>query len=138
MAIAFLKDEFENYQQRHVDQPQEWKGNGNQMVAWHYQKSLGKYFRDQEVLRPMVAKIKTAGSVVFWGVLVIMVFLLVMARKPKGPVNWMLILIPMGLPLYFVVGLSWYSFMLLFMHKPTKRYFHTWERYFSFGLFPGL
>ncbi len=113
MAIAFLKDEFENYQERHVVQPEEWKGNGQQMVAWHYQKSLGKYFRDQEVLRPMVDKIKTAGSVVFWGVLVIMVFLIVMARKPKGPVNWMLILIPMGLPLYFVVEyvtwLWWYG-----------------------------
>ena len=50
---------------------------------------------------------------VFWGVLAIMVFLVVMARKPKGPVNWMLILIPMGLPLYFVVEyvtwLWWYG-----------------------------
>ncbi len=113
MAIAFLKDDFEEYQRRHSDQPEEWKGNGKQMVAWHYQKSLGKYFRDQEVLRPMVAKIKTAGSVVFWGVMVIMVFLLVMARKPKGPVNWMLVLIPMGLPLYFVIEyvtwLWWYG-----------------------------
>ena len=113
MAIAFLKDEFEEYQKRHVDEPEEWKGNGSQMVAWHYQKSLGKYFRDQEVLGPMVKKIKTAGSVVFWGVIVIMIFLIVMARKPKGPVNWMLILIPMGLPLYFVVEyviwLWWYG-----------------------------
>lgn len=113
LAIAFLKDEFEDYQIRHAEHAEAWKGNGSQMVAWHYQKSLGKYFRDQEVLRPMVAKIKTAGSVVFWGVIVIMVFLIVMARKPKGPVNWMLILIPMGLPLYFVVEyvtwLWWYG-----------------------------
>jgi len=112
-AIAYLKDDFEEYQKRNIANPEPWKGNGSQMVAWHYQKSLGKYFRDQEVLRPMVNKIKTAGSVVFWGVIVIMIFLIVMARKPKGPVNWMLILIPMGLPLYFVVEyvtwLWWYG-----------------------------
>ncbi len=113
MAVAYLKDAFENYQEMHVAEPEEWVGNGSQMVAWHYQKSLGKYFRDQEVLRPMVAKIKNAGSIVFWGVMVIMVFLLVMGRKPKGPVNWMLILIPIGLPVYFVVEyvtwLWWYG-----------------------------
>ncbi len=108
LAITYLKEAFESYQKMHTDSPEEWTGSGKQVLAWHYQKSLGKYFRDQEVLRPMVAKIRNAGNIVFWGVIVIMVFLLVMARKPKGPVNWMLVLIPIGLPLYFVVEyVSW-------------------------------
>jgi hypothetical protein len=112
-SIAFFKDSFEHYQTKYPETAEEWTGSGSQFVPWHYQKSLGKYFRDMDVLRPMTAKIATAGNVVFYGVLAIMVFLIVMARKPSGPFNWMMILIPMGLPLYFVVEyvtwLWWYG-----------------------------
>ena len=113
LSIAFMEEAFVEFQKRKSGESEEWNGSGRQFVPWHYEKSLGKYFRDQAVLGPLVAKIKVAGNVVFWGLLVIMVFLIVVARKPKGIFNWMLILIPMGLPIYFVVEyvtwLWWYG-----------------------------
>ncbi len=113
LSIAFMEEAFESFQKRKPGGGEEWNGSGRQFVPWHYEKSLGKYFRDQAVLGPLVAKIKVAGNIVFWGLLAIMVFLIAAARKPKGIFNWMLILIPMGLPLYFVVEyvtwLWWYG-----------------------------
>ncbi len=112
-AIVFFKDSFEHYQSKYPETAEQWKGNGSQFVPWHYQKSLGKYFRDMDLLRAMSAKISTAGNIVFYGVLAIMLFLIIVARKPSGPFNWMMIIIPMGLPIYFVVEyvtwLWWYG-----------------------------
>ncbi len=108
LSIAYFEEAFTEYQKRFPDGGEEWNGSGIQFLPWHYEKSLGKYFRDQAVLAPMVAKIKTAGNIVFWGLLVIMVFLVVMARKPQGIFNWTLILVPMGLPVYFIIEyVSW-------------------------------
>lgn len=112
-SISYLKNAFvqDNSKVRTADQ--EWKGNGAQLLAWHYEKSLGRYFRDTEVLTPMVAGMVKAGHILFWGMIVVMALLLVTARKPQGIFNWALILAPAGLPLYFVIEyatwLWWYG-----------------------------
>lgn len=112
-SIAYMKDAFEAYQQRKGSEPEEWSGSGKQFMSWHYEKSLGKYFRGEDALMPMVSKISTAGNVIFWGVIGIMILLLVVARKPEGFFNWLLIAVPIGLPLYFVIEyvtwLWWYG-----------------------------
>ncbi|PID79420.1 hypothetical protein CSB20_10395 [bacterium DOLZORAL124_64_63] len=111
--IAYLKDAYLQYRADQDNSLADWTGSGSQVLAWHYQKSLGKYFRDPEVLKPMVAKIRTAGAVVFWGLIVIMIVLVVFARKPEGFWNWLLVLIPAGLPVFFAieyaVWLWWYG-----------------------------
>ena len=113
-SIAYLQDSFAAYQQRKgAGGTEQWQGSGSQFVAWHYEKSLGRYFRDSERLRPMVARMSVAANIVFAAILGIMVLLLVMARKPRGIFNWLLICIPMTLPLLFIVEyaawLWWYG-----------------------------
>ncbi|MCP4145941.1 MAG: hypothetical protein GY752_11745 [bacterium] len=112
-SIAYMKDAFKAYQERKGSEPEEWNGSGKQFMSWHYEKSLGKYFRGEDALMPMVSKVSNAGNVIFWGVIGIMILLLVVARKPEGFFNWLLVAVPIGLPLYFVIEyvtwLWWYG-----------------------------
>lgn len=111
--IAYLRDTFINDQRARGSDEEAWTGSGRQLLAWHYGKSLGRYFGDDAVLAPMVSKMSRAGDVLFWAVLAIMGLLLVFARKPRGPFNWLLIGAPMALPLLFVIEyaawLWWYG-----------------------------
>ncbi len=112
-SISYLKNAFVQDNSRVSTADQEWQGNGSQLLAWHYEKSLGRYFRDKDVLGPLVAGMTRAASIVFWGIIGVMVLLLITARKPAGAFNWALILAPAGLPLYFVIEyatwLWWYG-----------------------------
>jgi len=112
-SIAYLHSAFDHDQSRKTTGGQEWRGSGKQLLAWHYEKSLGRYFRDEQVLEPMVAGIVRAGKILFWGMVAMMVLLLVTARKPRGLFNNLLVLLPAGLPLYFVIEyaawLWWYG-----------------------------
>ena len=86
------------------------------MLHWHYAKSLGRYFNDPEQIRPMAATMSAAAQVVFWVLIGIMLMLLWGARRSRGPLYWMLVLIPMALPLFFLVDYSawlwWYGHSL--------------------------
>jgi hypothetical protein len=112
-SIAYMKDAFKAYQQRKGFEPEVWNGSGKQFMSWHYEKSLGKYFRGEDALMPMVSKVTTAGNIIFWGIIGIMILLLVMARKPQGFFNWLLVAVPIALPALFlieyVVWLWWYG-----------------------------
>ena len=112
-SLAYLKKAFDQDRSRQSTAGQQWSGSGSQMLAWHYEKSVGRYFRDPKVLQPMVAGMVRAGAVVFWGILALMVMLLVFARNPNGLFNWLLVLAPAGLPLFFVIEyatwLWWYG-----------------------------
>lgn len=112
-SIAYMKDAFKAYQERKGFAPDQWNGSGRQFMSWHYEKSLGKYFRGEDALMPMVSKVSTAGEIVFWGIMGIMVLLLFVARKPHGFFNWLLISIPIALPALFlieyVIWLWWYG-----------------------------
>jgi hypothetical protein len=112
-SIAALRNAFEQDRTRQGTSGQEWRGNGSQLLTWHYERSLGRYFRDQDVLGPMVVRMKWAGTVLFGGIVLVMTLLLVMARKPQGLFHNLLLLAPAGLPLYFIVEYSawlwWYG-----------------------------
>ncbi len=126
-SISYLKNAFEQDNSRTSTVDQEWKGNGAQLLAWHYEKSVGRYFRDQEVLGPMVSGMIRAGNIVFWGIIGVMVLLLITARKPEGVFNWALALAPAGLPLYFVIEYSvwlwWYGHNMSTMGAFTLKSF---------------
>lgn len=112
-SLDTLKKAFEQDRNRVSTAGQDWHGSGSQLVPWHYEKSLGRYFRDEETLGPMVSKMTRASHVVFWGIPVLMIVILFVARKPEGLFNWLLALVPAGLPLFFLIEYStwlwWYG-----------------------------
>ncbi len=93
-----------------------WNGSSYQVMAWHYAKSLGRYFNNQAEIVPMVQSLKLAINVVFGGLIGAMLLLVFGARKSGGILYWLLVLVPMGLPLFFIIDYSawlwWYGHTL--------------------------
>ena len=87
-------------------QHDEWNGSGFQVMAWHYEKSLSRYFNNPDEIIPMVETLMLALQVVFWAIAAAMIFLVVMVRRNGGLFYWLLILVPMALPIFFVVEYS--------------------------------
>jgi hypothetical protein len=94
----------------------EWNGSSFQVMSWHYGKSLARYFNNQEEIKPMVKTLEIAIKVAFWGLLGAMVLLVFGARKNGGLLYWLLVLVPMALPLFFLIDYSawlwWYGHTL--------------------------
>ncbi|MCK5727177.1 MAG: hypothetical protein KAH22_10170 [Thiotrichaceae bacterium] len=95
---------------------EEWQGNGSQMMAWHYQKNLGRYFNNPAEITPMVKTMSLVSHIVFWGILGAMLLMLFGVWKKIILLNWILILVPMALPLFFIIEYSgwlyWYGHTL--------------------------
>ncbi len=113
-ALLHLRNTFIKDQERLPPARREaWTGSGAQMLAWHYRKSLGRYFNNPAEIEPMVRKMTLAAHVVFWGIIAAMVLLVWGARRNRGPLYWLLVLVPMALPLFFVIEyagwLWWYG-----------------------------
>mgnify|MGYP001821904602 CR=1 FL=1 len=93
-----------------------WDGSTFQVMSWHYAKSLGRYFNIPEQIVPMVEKLELAIHAVFIGLIGAMLLLLFGARKNGGLLYWLLILVPMALPLFFIIEYSawlwWYGHTL--------------------------
>ena len=91
----------------------EWDGSGQQLMSWHYQKNLGRYFNNPAEITPMVTTMAWVAEVMFWGIIAAMVLLVFGARKNSGLIYWLLILVPMALPLFFIIEYSawlwWYG-----------------------------
>ena len=98
------------------DKLEAWNGSAFQIMSWHYAKSLGRYFNNQAEIVPMVNTLETAIHVVFWGLVGAMVLLVVGARKNGSLFYWLLVLVPMALPLFFIIEYSawlwWYGHTL--------------------------
>ncbi len=94
---------------------EEWTGTGRQVMAWHYEKALGRWFNNPAVNKPMVKTITMAGDILFWVILAGMAFL-VFAGRNNGLLHWLLILVPMALPVFFILEyagwLWWYGHTL--------------------------
>ncbi len=94
----------------------EWNGSSFQVMSWHYAKSLARYFNNPEEIEPMVKTLEIAIHVAFWGLLGAMVLLVFGARKNSGLLYWLLVLVPMALPLFFIIDYSawlwWYGHTL--------------------------
>ena len=93
-----------------------WNGSTFQVMSWHYAKSLGRYFNNPAEITPMVAKLELAIHLLFFVLLGAMLLLLFGARKNSGVLYWLLVLVPMALPLFFVIDYSawlwWYGHTL--------------------------
>ncbi len=115
--IEHLRVTFEKDQERKpASERVQWNGSNSQMMSWHYGKNLARYFNVAEEITPMVAGMTTAGSIVFWGLLAAMVFLLVVTVRNGSPLYWLLIIPSILLPVFFVIDYSawlwWYGHTL--------------------------
>jgi len=95
---------------------QEWDGSLRQMMSWHYQTNLGRYFNNPAEIGPMVKIMGTVADVVFFGIIGAMLLLIFGVWKGIKPLYWLMILVPMALPLFFVIEYSgwlyWYGHTL--------------------------
>lgn len=93
-----------------------WDGSSFSIMSWHYATSLGRYFPDQSKIGPMSKKMDMAIHVVFVGMIGAMLLLIFGARKNSGILYWLLVLVPLALPVFFIIDYSawlwWYGHTL--------------------------
>lgn len=98
------------------DSLQPWDGSAFQVMSWHYAKSLGRYFNNPQEIVPMVENLELAVHLVFYAILGAMALVVFGSRKNSGLLYWLLILVPIALPLFFVIDYSawlwWYGHTL--------------------------
>ncbi|MES9903642.1 MAG: hypothetical protein ABW168_13335 [Sedimenticola sp.] len=113
--IEQLRTTYDRDQQKQAA-PVAWDGSTFQVMTWHYGKSLGRYFNNPEEIKPLVANLKMATNAVFIGLIGAMVLLVFGARNNRGLLYWLLVLVPMALPLFFIIDYSawlwWYGHTL--------------------------
>ncbi len=95
---------------------QEWDGSLRQMMSWHYQKNLGRYFNNPAEITPMVKTMGVVADVFFFGIIGAMLLLIFGVWKNIKSLYWLMILVPMALPLFFLIEYSawlyWYGHTL--------------------------
>ncbi|MEI6413569.1 MAG: hypothetical protein WCP34_04790 [Pseudomonadota bacterium] len=110
LAVTFQKD------QERLGSHEPWSGSGSQLLTWHYAKSLARYFNNPAEIAPLAARMNTVAHAVFWALIGAMVFLVWGARKNGGLLYWLLVLVPLALPLFFLIDYSawlwWYGHRL--------------------------
>lgn len=103
--IATLRTTFEfDTDARAADE--KWVGSAYQVMTWHYGKNLGKYFNEPDKIIPMVETLRLSVHIIFVALIGAMLFLLWAARKNGGIFFWLLVLVPMALPLFFLIDYS--------------------------------
>jgi len=115
--IAHLKTLFDVDQ---VKKPknvrQEWDGSLRQMMSWHYQKNLGRYFNNPAEIEPMVKTMGLVADIFFFVIIGAMLLLVFGVWKGIKPLYWLMVLVPMALPLFFIIEYSgwlyWYGHTL--------------------------
>lgn len=93
-----------------------WDGSSFQVMTWHYAKSLGRYFNNPQEIVPMVKNLELAIHLVFYALLGAMALVVFGSRRNGGMLYWLLILVPIALPVFFVIDYSawlwWYGHTL--------------------------
>jgi len=97
LSVTFTKD------QQRTGKAEAWNGSTFQVMSWHYGKSLGRYFNNPAEIEPMVKTVKMVTHVVFGGLIAAMLLLLVASRKTGGLFYWLLVLVPIALPVFFII-----------------------------------
>ncbi len=112
LRVTYQKDR----ERRGADKVAEWDGSGHQLLLWHYEKSLGRYFNNPAEIGPLVNAMGVAFYVVFFGIIAAMLVLLYGAVRGKGPLYWLLAAVPAALPVFFIIDYSawlwWYGHRL--------------------------
>lgn len=115
--IEHLKSIFDVDQaKKPVSVRQTWDGSLRQMMSWHYQKNLGRYFNNPAEIEPMVATMAIVADVVFFGILAAMLVMIFGVWRDIKPLYWLMIVVPMALPVFFIIEYSawlyWYGHTL--------------------------
>ncbi|TAK48213.1 MAG: hypothetical protein EPO23_08835 [Xanthobacteraceae bacterium] len=115
--INVLRDTYEHDQLRvPASEKKEWTGSLMQVFAWHYEKSLGRWFNQPEKNNRLVTIMQVVARIVFGAVLAAMLVFLFLARDDRSPLFWALVLAPMILPAAFLAEYSgwlwWYGHSL--------------------------
>jgi len=104
-----------------------WTGRGIDVMAWHYEESLGRWFNEPARNAHLVAIMKTALYVVYVALLAAMLVFLWIARQPRSLLFYALGLVPMILPVAFIMEyaawLWWYGHSLNAMGAFTLKPF---------------
>ncbi len=112
LRISFEKDQ----ERKPADERVEWTGSGKQMLAWHYEKNLARYFNIPEEIGPMVTKMSAAANAVFWLIIAAMFLVVAITRKTISNPCWLLVVPAIALPAIFLVDFSawlwWYGHTL--------------------------
>lgn len=110
--IATLKDAY-GFTRNKLQLTEEWKGTGIQLLSWHYRSSLARWFNEPGRNGPMVAGMTRAANVLFVALVLLMAALTVFSRRSGSLFHRLLVLAPIGLPVYFVAiyaaWLHWYG-----------------------------
>ena len=114
LYVSILKGAYDADQSKlSPDKRQAWNGSVDQIVYWHYAKALGRWFNNPAEIRPLVSLMKTAGVLVFWGIMAAMLAMLFVAWNNRWPLFWFLAIIPALLPVFFIMEyaawLWWYG-----------------------------
>ena len=126
--ISILRASFEADQDRRPPAArQKWTGSGRQVLFWNYKKGLGRWFNNPKEINPMVKTMSVVGTIVFWGVIVVMIALIALSRKTGSIFYYLLALGPMILPIGFLAEytgwLWWYGHSLNAMGAFTLKPF---------------
>lgn len=116
LDIQILKESFEADQRnKPAEKRKTWTGSGADVVAWHHEKSLGRWFNDPAKNGPIAARMSTVAYGLY-GILLVGMLAMLLAARSKGPLQWLLILVPILLPVFFIVEyaswLWWYGHSL--------------------------
>jgi hypothetical protein len=116
LDIQILKDIFEADQRRKPQAERTpWTGSGAQVMAWHHEKSLGRWFNNPAKNGPIAARMARVAVGLYIAILTGMLAMLFVARN-NGPLHWLLIGVPILLPAFFIVEyaawLWWYGHSL--------------------------
>ncbi len=115
--IALLQKNFNLDQfKRPAEKRQEWTGSGLQVLAWHYEKSLSRWFNVPEKNGPLADMMDQIATLLGAAVLGAMALMIFAAWSVRMPFYWLLVLAPAILPFAFVAEYSawlwWYGHSL--------------------------
>ena len=115
--INVLRGEYDLDQKRLPENERKaWTGSGMQVFAWHYEKSLGRWFNQPEKNGRYAAIMRVIAWAVFAGVILVMPVFLFLARNDRSPLFLLLAFAPIILPGAFLFEYSgwlwWYGHTL--------------------------
>ncbi len=117
VLIANLQKNFNIDQfKRPAEKRQEWTGSGLQVLGWHYEKSLARWFNMPERNGPLAEMMDNIATLLGAAVLGAMALMIFAAWSVRSPFYWLLVIAPAALPIGFLFEYSawlwWYGHRL--------------------------
>ncbi len=117
--ISVLKAAFETDQARKPpEERQSWNGSGLQVVLWHYEKTLKRWFNEPERNEPLARAMTAAAHGLFWALVVVPPVLFFLGSYGPPLFYWLMGVIPALLPVAFVVEYS--AWLYWFGHNMSE------------------